>query len=164
MQSKNKSMNSSPKEPSLKAKPSQNLPLKITEPTEDDLAFIVDGWIRTYRKSTGTKGVPSEVYYRYHRNLIMRTLAESEVFIAKHSEHDDQLYGFIAFEERREGTVIHYIYVKRLFRKFGIASELLKQIPIAEFGFYSHDTYASKFIAPKGYVFNPYLFYERSYQ
>lgn len=72
--------------------------------------------------------------------------------MAVNSEDEDQYLGFIA----SEGDVIHFIYVKEVFRKLGIGRMLWEAAGKPKT--YTHNIKNTKNLIDRSFVFNPYLF------
>lgn len=94
----------------------------------------------------------------------MRTLQKSNCLVAKNQDDFDQLFGFIVFEEDDKTNTIHYIYVKKIFRRLKIATQLLNLLNDKPLNFFTHKTYATKFFKKRDYIFNPYLFQGDTYE
>lgn len=102
---------------------------KIRLANDDDIHLVINSWLHSYRASPFGAGMSSEVYYREHRDVLQDILEHCQVMVACDNEIGDQIYGWIAYEESKEETIVHFVYVKRPFRKFGIASTLVEGIP-----------------------------------
>lgn len=95
--------------------------------TNADLPFIWNSWLKSYRDNNGqAKAVGSETYFAEHRKLIGELTARSAILIACAPDFPDQIYGYVVFEAfNGPALVLHYVYVKRTYRRFGIASALV---------------------------------------
>lgn len=127
----------------------------IRPATEGDLPFIVDSWMRSYSKSVT---VARPIYDRFQRELIERLLKASTVLVACNSESPSQLFGYVVAQRRGAVVVLHYVYVKQIFRHFGIAAALLSHVGAQGRCQYTHRTKKGESLARKlGAHFNPYL-------
>ena len=93
---------------------------------EPDLGFVFDSWINSYRDAHAAGMIAYEDWAAVMRQAIERVLARDgcELYVAHHPGEDDgktDLYGWAALE----GQLVHYVYVKRPFRRLGIARGLL---------------------------------------
>jgi GNAT superfamily N-acetyltransferase len=90
---------------------------------EGDTALLFNSWLRSYRDSPRVNGTPSALYYRYHHPLVTRVLArpESSVLCAVDPRKPDRIHGWLCFEWAGSVLVVHYLYVKQIWRRKGIA-------------------------------------------
>lgn len=147
------------------------LPIKIREYSSSDEAFVFHSWLKTYFDALidmkMTNGIRSDVYYKGQHNRVAGLLKRGNTLIACNSEDDDQIYGWLNFEDTEDdGVILHFVYVKQPFRKMGIAKRLIE---IAKYSkgevFYTHKTQFTKNltnVVGKA-TFNPYLL-EDSYE
>lgn len=89
----------------------------------DDAAFVFSYWLRDhFERSAFAKGITKATFMRLHHLLLERIIARSVVFVACDPEAPNVCYGFICAEGPE---VLHYLYVKRRFRRMGIGTGLL---------------------------------------
>lgn len=94
----------------------------------DDAAFVFSYWLRDhYEHSAFAKGVSKSTYMQLHHLLLERTIARSTMWVACDVDQPDVLFGFIC----TEGDTLHYLFVKRRFRGFGIGGRLLSAAGMA---------------------------------
>lgn len=127
-----------------------------------DNPFIIESWLEYYKVfSQFGKSVPAKVYFKEHRKLIVKVMEFSKCFVACDKKDTGLIIGFICSESMPSTgrDVLHFIFVRKDFRKLGIGKQLLDKVtehPNVEF---THQgdlkslwgNYASK-------VYNPYLF------
>lgn len=130
----------------------------IRKPTEADLNFLYNSWLKSLRQSLST--VDNTIFYGNHKKLIEELVTKCRVVISCNPEDITQIFGYIVFEIIEDISILHYVYVKHPFRKLGIATELFKfidhnsELPCVA----SHYTRIFETIGPKwGLVFNPYV-------
>lgn len=93
-------------------------PFNMRMPRSEDMAFIYSTWL--------TSVVENQKNY-VHRGYVRRKLRHiidrvyPGIIVATAIDDDSQIYGYIC----REGYVVHYVYVKQLFRRMGIGRRLL---------------------------------------
>lgn len=120
--------------------------------------FVLDTWVRSYRRHAPKMSAP--IYEAGQRRLAHTLKERSRILVAVSALDASQLFGHIVYEPRRPTgllVVVHYLYVKRFFRRFGIGS-LLVHCAEAEGAHYTHRTDAGAAFAEKhGGHFNPYL-------
>lgn len=144
---------------------SQNF--KIRKATKDDVNFVFSVWLRSYKHDSPiTKYTLSDTFYDFHQRQLDEILSQpsTEVYVACDVSDDTLIFGFIAFRPVR--NIIDYIYVKKPFRRFGIAKALLAQadpkINLADWAI-THITYGALdilFSKNLKFNFNPYLLSE----
>lgn len=101
------------------------LPITLRDATTEDLGYIIKCWLESYRNSPYGKNLAPADYYRDQYAETSRILARCPVTIASLTEDPDTICGFICSERLPEDiVVIHYVYVKLLFRKEGVAKML----------------------------------------
>lgn len=135
--------------------------MKIRQMREGDVNFILSTWLRSYYEElrrNGSKGVmypKDDVFFQGHQERIKERLKVIECHVCTAPDDENQILGWIAFDK---GTC-HYVYVKQVFRKMGVAKRLML-IAYARpdsMAFYSHHTRYSKHLN-KGLTYDPYKF------
>jgi GNAT superfamily N-acetyltransferase len=126
-----------------------------------DARFIVGSWLDSYRKgdraSAWAARIPGPVYYPHQREVIGRCLERSTIRVACHVEDEGQILGWAAVERTRSAAILHYVYVKQVFRHLGVAHALLDELHVHD-GFTSHLTEGGRALAAdRRLLFNPYL-------
>jgi hypothetical protein len=95
-----------------------------------DNPFILASWLNHYKNySYFAKRIKNDVYYGAHERVIKLILARKSchVLIAYTPAEPDVILGFIVYEDSLwPDPVVHFVYVKKPFRRFGIARELVK--------------------------------------
>ncbi len=103
---------------------SQLSQLVTVRPAEEgDTSLVFNSWLRSYRSSPRVAGTPSALYYRYHHELVARLLErdESAVLCACDPRRSQKVHGWLCFEWAGSVLVVHYAYVKQIWRHKGIA-------------------------------------------
>lgn len=126
--------------------------LQIRPALPTDHNFILATWLKSYRELGTSHPVPEkEIYYREHQEKIKYHLESSKCLIAT-TDDTDQICGYICFN----GDTVHYIFIKTVFRRFGIANQLLDAAnTLRQF---SHFTKFTPMFKRRGLTFNPYTF------
>lgn len=97
-------------------------PLLLRRADADDAAFIFSYWLRDhFERSAFAKGIAKSTYMALHHVVLERIIARSVVHIACDASDPTVIFGFIC----TEGETLHYIHVKRAFRRLGVAKALL---------------------------------------
>lgn len=93
----------------------------------EDQAFLYNSWLKAYRNSKITREWPNDVYYPAQTEAITKILFTAGTILACSAEDPNQIFGYIV-SQKIEGTqVVHFLYVKHLYRRLGIAKALLKR-------------------------------------
>ena len=135
--------------------------LETLDRASSDYAFISNAWLRSYRHSAFAGKIPSEVYFYVHEPLIAKIIEASEIIIACNPDDEEQLFGFFCYEHRDSWLRSHYIYVKKVFRGMGFATDMLKMAGVdptikhlATHRTTDYEVLARKLQSP--FVYNPY--------
>lgn len=126
-----------------------------------DRNFIYKTILQHYRHaSPHTKDIPDNVFYDCHHLLISKVMRQSGniVRVAALKDDPEVLFGFLWGNVDPE--TIHYVYVKKAFRRMGMAKMLYKSLfSMADDVYITHWTKEVNQLYDKheGLVFNPYL-------
>ena len=101
--------------------------------TADDRRFVADSWIRSYRTAHAAGMILYDDWPIVMERSIRRVIAREgcRVVVAYRPGETDRnadLYGWIAAEP--EARLVHYAYVKKNFRRLGIARGLFRAVGI----------------------------------
>lgn len=96
------------------------LPVLLRPLAEGDVNFVLNSWLKSYEDSGWTK-VAGKAYWKGHRIAILRLIRSAHVVIACDPEDHDTILGWAC----TNGRYVHYVYVKRAFRRYGLAKRLL---------------------------------------
>lgn len=136
--------------------------VRLRPATEVDVPFVFNSWLRCYRHSQNTRGCDNPVYFAQHHKVLEGLCKQAEIIIACNAEDISQIYGYVAHESVEDVPVIHFIYVKEIYRKFGVAKILLEALSVNKETplFYTHRTFISEALEKRyKMVYNPYLSY-----
>lgn len=99
-----------------------------------DERFVVDSWVESYADSAPARSMRRSLYAARWRRLVVALLRAGEVHVLADSDDDDVILGWVC----REGSTLHYLYVREDFRHAGRSRALLE----SEHGLvrYSHRT------------------------
>ncbi len=87
---------------------------------EEERAFVLSSWLKSYRNAPHMRLVDNATYYAKQAANIMAMLDCSRCLVAADPEEDTVLWGFIVVEY----DYCHYVYVKHLMRHHGLARSL----------------------------------------
>lgn len=138
----------------------QQLPIKLRLATSEDVSFIFNSWLKSYRASSFAKGIANEVFFNEHHKVIENLVKTERVTVACSERDENQLYGYIVAGTIEGFFVLHYIYVKHSFRSMGIGTMLLNSFEhnpeVASVC--THWTRVCDKLGPKyGFIYHPYL-------
>lgn len=128
--------------------------------TKEDESFIFDSWIKSYINSDESKHVPKNVYYPMQHKVVEDTINSTNVKIAHHFEDINHVLGYIVYENEEPNTcIVHWLFVKKPFRKNGIGNKLWQSITEdAVKVFHTHSSFTHNKIKDKfKSEYNPYL-------
>jgi len=70
--------------------------------------------------------MPVDAWYLYHRDgVIPRILERGTVFVARDSQQPIWMHGFLVAERIDDALCVHWAYIKRDSRGYGVARDLL---------------------------------------
>lgn len=140
----------------------QELPIQLRQPHGEDIPFMFNSWLHSYRHSLHVKNISNTVFYGEHHKVLERIMKRSEAVIACNPEDPNQIFGYIVYERITGILVVHYCYVKQPYRRLGICHQLLnaagrkKDEPIC----YTHETFLGNKISGRlRALYNPYVVY-----
>lgn len=149
-----------------------------------DKNFIFNSWLKEYRNSLFATAnvspfinqngkadlhrlsVPDSIYYKHHAIIIQNLLESSYVLVLCNPENEDHIFGYIVYQPYNEHVIVHFLYIKSLYRRFGLAKKLLSDITdIKNKTIYaSHMTEMASTYMMRNYklIYSPYLLCELS--
>lgn len=139
-------------------------PLYNLRPAEGgDVNFILNSWLRRYREAISARLVTDAVYYATQHKVIRAILAQPElrVLVACSPDDSSHIFGYAVgsdFSAYIPGLfIVHFVYVKAAFRRFGVAKALCADLIGDRVAVhYSHRTHLLPFIDRENkWVFNP---------
>ncbi len=128
---------------------------------KDDLPFIFNSWLKSYRDSPAMGGIPNTVYYAGQHALIEALLERSRVVVACAKDDPTQIMGYALAEYVDDVRLVHWVYVKHTFRGFGIGRALegaVIGLPSSSPVHYSHRVKTTDRLLKNrtAYVYNPF--------
>jgi GNAT superfamily N-acetyltransferase len=126
-----------------------------------DRDYVTHTWLHNYATyGLGVGGIDREVLFRCHRQIVHRLLDKHTTAVAYDPNDTRIILGFLCGDTYPSAALVHFAYVRRRFRKRGIAQMLLEQLgwlpgqPIMS----THNTFDGKSVAQrKPVLYNPYL-------
>ena len=136
----------------------------IRQARVSDIQFLTSSWLKSYRNAAAVRGVPNSVYFFYHHKLLEELLSRCTVLIYCYPDNQDQILGYVCAEVFDSALVVHYAYVKKTFRRLGIAKALIKHLveteepPAVLYTHKTKDIYPlERDLKEKGWLFHPYM-------
>lgn len=133
--------------------------MRIDVATGSDMPFVMRSWLMSWRHSEVTRTMPGDAYYDWQRKRIDGLLPRCVVLVARPDDWDQGILGWLCGEVVPEGSVVHYVYVKRRSRREGIATALLQQLvdtaPAYAFTHRRHPYH--RWLESRGFVHRPKL-------
>lgn len=102
--------------------------------------FIKSTWLKAFftGKAAFCENMTPDTFYSNHKKIIERILKRGTVIVAQSISDPDVTVGYLVFEKP---DVIHFVYVKHAFRRFGIAREMFEKSGVDQNNFtYTHRT------------------------
>jgi GNAT superfamily N-acetyltransferase len=95
--------------------------ITVREMREEDKPFILSSWLKSHRAHCGWAS--SGDFFNVHRRVAEGLLARSKVFLAVQKDDPSAIVGWSCLD--RDDKHVHYVYVKRAFRRCGVAATLV---------------------------------------
>jgi hypothetical protein len=100
------------------------IPIKIREPTPNDKDYLLSTWLSSQYYNKPFNELNYNWYVEAGAALIFRLLARSSMLVACNPDNKEQIFGYVVFEKNKR--VLHFIYVKKMFRRTHIATRLMQ--------------------------------------
>lgn len=107
--------------------------LRTYQPEQDE-ALIYQTYLRTLWRSHvdhpalhghASREIRHDLFHDGQRAVLGALLRHARLLIATSREDDWQVLGWMLFDDLPSGLVLHYVYIKRWFRKAGLATEMV---------------------------------------
>ncbi len=87
----------------------------------NDLSYIYDTWLNTWRTNPYAGCVPNHLYFDTQRSTIASLLARgSNLRIAHLPESPELIQGWVCYEYKDSHTILHYLYTRDPYMAPGI--------------------------------------------
>lgn len=97
---------------------------QLRSQTEGDINFISHSWYKALEK---TNTLDFDVFKSLQNNLIKNILKRSNSLIVCNPEDTTQIFGYLVKEKYKNLLIIHFAYVKTIYRNCGIAQKLFDE-------------------------------------
>lgn len=142
----------------------KNRVLVVRQFNQDDISLIYNSWLKEYRYSGFSSGVESKLYFKKHKELIDKLLAESNVIVLCDQDEPSYIVGYMVYTyDELNNLITHYIYIKNIWRKMGLGIQLYKMAQKTNndlIAFCTHHTKSMQKFIEKHKLpcfYNPYL-------
>lgn len=127
---------------------------------KSDLDFIYATWLNSFHYDSWTKSIRKSIFFDHYSKVITNLIKDATIIVACLKDEENVICGYIVSEKP---NLIHYLYVKEVFRKLGIANDLYEysfhkdqDIIITHKTRSVHDILRSK----ENIKFNPFLLFK----
>lgn len=142
---------------------------KLRAANKGDLAFVTAHWVNTARNMPAFAGIPNTTFYHWYQKMMEQVLPRSTVLLLSVDDpeipDDRSNIAFIVYEKTNESLVVHFMFVKKLFRGQGFAKRLWASVSAYERRNHMVYTCATKpmtrdplynKLKEKGWLYNPF--------
>lgn len=138
--------------------------ITFREANNSDIPFLTSSWLKSYRDAPAVRGVPNKVYYYFHHKVLEELISRGMVLVLHYEHTPDQILGWVCYETYDSAMLLHYMYIKKSFRGFGLARKVLEEIldrenpPVVLYTHKTTDIFPiERKLRDKGWVFHPYM-------
>ena len=150
---------------------SEESPILLRRAGKDDIPFITNSWLRSFRDGLTSRAIPNDVYYYNQHRIVEKLLPKCLNVVVCRADDPDQILAYAVAEPTDRCLIFHFIYVKAPFRKLGLATKLVTELIRSEGNppvSYSHRTWSIKKIKDEwlqkespdkmaNWLYNPFL-------
>lgn len=126
-----------------------------------DKNFILNSWLKSYRNSPAVDRMENPSYFHEQSKVINDLLDNCPVLVASDPKDPSNIFGYLVYQFIEGTFVLHYIYVKQVFRNKGVGKYLIAKAghQVGEaVAIYTHHTKAALKIAYKfRFILNPFI-------
>lgn len=92
---------------------------------ETERNYVLSSWLRSYAECPEFRSLARSVYFEIYTPVVERLLARSTVVVAWTPDLPETVIGWMAIEG---DDVLHYVLVKRRFRRLGIGRWMTRDL------------------------------------
>ena len=122
--------------------PKPALPVRLRDGQVSDLPFIFNSWLKSSRENCpDLRRIPESVFWRYQHQQLHSLLQRCQVTVACDVTDEDHVLGYIVSEQgfainARDAphavARVHWVFVKKTFRRFGLGKMLLENVAVPD--------------------------------
>ncbi len=99
----------------------------IRNARQQDMDRVVRQWLTSFRNSPWAGPIPNNLYFSVYSETIRQLLTRgAKVLVACNADKPDHLVGFVCTEHTPRDNILHYVFIRPMYRENGIASLLLE--------------------------------------
>jgi len=139
------------------------LPIKTREALPEDLNFIFNSWISSFKNAKPNHNVPAPFYFQGQHKVIERILRQAKTLLLVDANHSENIYAYIVYEHIEGIYCVHYAYTKHTYRGLRMFHKLFTATRggASTAGMYTQDTACARFVGEKYNLFcNPFVLME----
>ena len=126
-----------------------------------DINLVISSWANVCRRMTNFRYMKNEVFKSAHARLA-EIIPYMDIYVAYDPKETGVVYGWMA----TEGNVLHMVWVKMIFRRFGIGTALFEKMlsQHKQVVYTNHTKSLTEFGLTKKWrltEYNPFLIYDR---
>lgn len=124
--------------------------IQIRNAVKEDLPLIYSTWmLGLYHGCDWFNKIEKKAFFDNYKKVVEKRVTDSDIKVAVLTEDPDVILGYVCYR----GNVLDWIFVKKAWRKMGIAKMLTpKDIKIC-----THLTKVGRSLKPKDWIFNPFI-------
>jgi hypothetical protein len=100
-----------------------NITFRTIQP--DDINFIKSTWFQSFKSYNKQAAVLFDDPYNF---IIHKLIEKSKIIIACPSDSTELILGYVCYDLYKNIPVVHYLYVKTIYRRMGVAHSLIRLI------------------------------------
>lgn len=96
--------------------------------TADDMAFVLDSWLKSFRTSPWAGVIPNNLYHEVTQAAVNDLIVRgARIIVAGVRGKPDRILGWVCVEALKgDAAVCHYLYVKDPYRRRGLGTHVLE--------------------------------------
>ena len=114
------------------AGPPEPLAIHVRLAGQDDIAFVSNSWLKSYRDADAVAGCPNRVYFPWQHRVLERLIPRAALLVACLDSDPSKIAGWCCYERQSGAIVLHYVYVKGKHRRLGLARQMIEMVRDAE--------------------------------
>lgn len=128
-----------------------------------DFNYVISAWLKSFKYSgTTVQRMRDTVYFATYEPIVKRLIKQSDVYVACLREEPEVIVGYLAIERKHDSDIIHFVQVKDLWQKMGVATYLLEAAKPATTTYFTHWTNPIDSLVNKyPFIFNPFLSFNK---
>lgn len=91
-----------------------------------DVAFVFNSWLKSYGKTLPLSEKARASYLEAWHELVGKLLKRSQVLVACDPRTPSEIWAYLCFEEKAGACVVHWVYTRQLYRRWGLARRLVE--------------------------------------